>query len=93
MVYSAQELIQQVRFAAMTFPDRRTGENTRYSMEDIVLSAFSVFFTQSPSFLSFQRAMQQQTARNNANSLFTVTAIPTDTRTFCSARKSKIICS
>jgi len=80
MVISAQELIQQVRFAAMSFPDRRTGKNTRYSMEDIVLSAFSVFFTQSPSFLSFQRAMQQQTGRNNTKSLFAVKILPTDTQ-------------
>ena len=80
MVFSAQQLIQQIRFAAMTFPDRRRGMNTLYGMEDVVLSAFSVFFTQSPSFLSFQRAMQQQTGRNNANSLFTVHAIPTDTQ-------------
>lgn len=81
MVFSAQELIQQVRFAAMSFSDRRRGVNTRYSMEDVVLSAFSVFFTQSPSFLSFQRSMQQQTGRNNANSLFTVQTLPTDTQT------------
>jgi hypothetical protein len=35
------------------FPDPRKGKNRRYSMHDIVLSAFSVFFTQSPSFLSY----------------------------------------
>ena len=80
MEFSAQELIQNIRFAGMSFFDRRTGENTRYSMEDVVLSTFSVFFTQSPSFLSFQRSMQQQTGRNNAQSLFTVSAIPTDTQ-------------
>ncbi|SRR6266498_2515367 len=79
MEFSAQELIQHIRYASMSFPDRRTGDNTRYSIEDIALSAFSVFFTQSPSFLSYQRSMQQQTGRNNAQSLFTVSAIPTDT--------------
>ncbi|MGH2611422.1 MAG: hypothetical protein ACRDFB_00055 [Rhabdochlamydiaceae bacterium] len=80
MEFSAQELIQNVRFAGMSFPDRRTGVNVRYGMEDVALSAFSVFFTQSPSFLSFQRSMQQQTGRNNAQSLFTIAAIPTDTQ-------------
>jgi hypothetical protein len=80
MEFSAQELIQNIRFAGMAFPDHRTGENIRYGMEDVVLSAFSVFFTQSPSFLSFQRSMQQQTGRNNAQSLFTIGAIPTDTQ-------------
>jgi len=78
VVFSVQQLIQQIRFAALAFPDRRTGENTRYSMEDILLSAFSVFFTQAPSFLSFQRAMEEQTGRNNATSLFTVHALPSD---------------
>jgi hypothetical protein len=80
MEFSAQELIAQVRNAAISLPDKRTGDNSRYSMEDIVLSAFSVFFTQSPSFLSFQRAMQEQTGRNNAQSLFTVSCLPDDNR-------------
>lgn len=78
MVFSAQQLIQQVRYAALALPDRRTGENSRYSMEDILLSAFSVFFTQSPSFLSYQRAMEEQTGRNNAASLFGVHALASD---------------
>lgn len=80
MEFSVQELLQHIRFASKSFPDRRTGENTRYSIEDIALSAFSVFFTQSPSFLAYQRSMQQQTGRNNAQSLFTVSALPTDTQ-------------
>jgi DDE family transposase len=80
MVFSVQELIKNIRFAAMALPDARHGDNTRYSMEDILLSAFSVFFTQSPSFLSFQRAMQEQTGRNNAASLFTVQTVPSDNR-------------
>ena len=41
-------------------------------------SAFSIFFTQSPSFLSFQRTMQQAKGRNNAQSLFQVEQIPSD---------------
>ncbi len=80
MDISARELIHHIRLAALSFPDHRTGGNTRYLMEDIVLSAFSVFFTQSPSFLSFQRNMQQQTGRNNLTSLFTASVIPTDTQ-------------
>jgi len=34
-------------------PDPRTGANTRYTMADAALGAFSVFFTQSPSFLAY----------------------------------------
>jgi hypothetical protein len=47
-------------------------------MEDAALSAFSVFFTQSPSFLCYQRTMEQTKGRSNAQSLFGVHKIPTD---------------
>jgi hypothetical protein len=42
------------------------------------LSAFSVFFMQSPSFLDFQRTMQETQGKNNVQTLFGVFAIPTD---------------
>lgn len=60
------------------FPDRRTGDNTSYSMEDFGLAAFSVFFTQCPSFLAHQKAMQRAKGRSNAQSLFHLEAIPCD---------------
>jgi hypothetical protein len=60
------------------FPDKRTGNNTRYSIEDAALGAFSVFFTQSPSFLSFQKSMQINKGKNNAQSLFEMKKIPCD---------------
>lgn len=60
------------------FPDPRKGKNRRYSMQDIVLSAFSVFFSQSPSFLSYQRSMQQNKGFNNGRTLFGIDTIPTD---------------
>jgi len=47
-------------------------------MHDITLSAFSVFHTQSPSFLSFQRSMQQQKGSNNGRTIFGIDKIPTD---------------
>lgn len=72
------DLIGELRALAGTFPDKRTGRNTRYSMEDIVLAAFSVFWTQSPSFLAHQSAMQQARGQSNAGTLFAMTAIPTD---------------
>lgn len=59
-------------------PDNRTGANTSYTIEDAALSAFSVFFTQSPSFLAFQKSMQQSKGKNNAHSLFGVLNIPSD---------------
>jgi hypothetical protein len=47
-------------------------------MQDAALSAFSVFFSQSPSFLDSQVRMQKQQGRNNASSLFGVHDIPCD---------------
>ena len=55
-----------------------TGENKSYSMEDFALNAFSVFFTQCPSFLAHQKAMQQTKAQNNATSFFEIGEIPSD---------------
>jgi hypothetical protein len=72
------DLIARVRALAGALPDPRTGDNTQFSMADIALAAFSVFFTQCPSFLSFQQNMELSRARNNARSLFQVERIPTD---------------
>lgn len=47
-------------------------------MEDAALSAFSIFFSQSPSFLDSQVRMQKQQGKNNAFSLFGVHEIPCD---------------
>jgi len=41
-------------------------------MEEAALSAFSLFFMQSPSFLAWQRNMQEQNGINNIQSLFLV---------------------
>ena len=59
-------------------PDRRTGSNSRYTMADIGLSAFSVFFMQSPSFLAHQRTLAENCGRSNAETLFGMTTIPCD---------------
>ena len=59
-------------------PDPRTGQNTRYSMEDIGLGAFCVFFTQFPSFLDHQKTVQRSKGRSNAQSLFQIGQIPCD---------------
>jgi hypothetical protein len=71
-------LIQRWRTVASGLPDPRTGDNTQFEMADIALSAFAVFFTQCPSFLSFQQNMEQSQGRNNARSLFQVGRIPSD---------------
>ena len=69
-----QALYQQ--FASL--PDCRKGKNTQYAIKDAALGAFAVFFTQSPSFLAYQRTMRQAKGRSNANSLFGMGEIPCD---------------
>jgi hypothetical protein len=71
-------LIAGLRERCAGLPDRRTGSNIRYSMTDIGLAAFSVFFMQSPSFLAHQRVLAARCGRSNAETLFGMTAIPCD---------------
>ena len=60
-------------------PDyRKQGPNTRYRIQDAALSAFGIFFTQSPSFLDYQRWLQQNKGQNNAHTLLGVEQIPCD---------------
>lgn len=60
------------------FPDVRSGKNSIYEIRDVGMSAFSVFFTQSPSFLAHQRDMKLRKGRSNAESLFELSDIPSD---------------
>jgi len=70
------ELLQE-GFAGL--PDHRCGGNrTTYQIQDAVLSAFSVFVMQSPSFLAHQREMQRHKERDNLQTLFGVHATPSD---------------
>ena len=60
-------------------PDsRKEGPNTRYAIQDAALGAFGIFFTQSPSFLEYQRRLQHTKGHNNAHTLFDVAPIPCD---------------
>src|SRR3712207_3576229 len=71
-------LLGSLRRCCDTLPDPRRGANCRYTMADIGLAAFSVFFTQSPSFLAHQRHLEAGHGRSHARTLFGLDAIPTD---------------
>lgn len=58
--------------------DPRRGRNSRYALSDIVMAAFSMFFMQHPSFLSFQRSLHENTGKDNTRTLFEMEKIPTD---------------
>jgi hypothetical protein len=73
------ELIQFLVQELHDLPDdRKPGNNTKYQVEDAVKAAFSVFFTQSPSFLEHQRLMKSSKGKDNASSLFGIKKIPGD---------------
>ena len=60
-------------------PDyRKASPNTRYAIQDAALGAFGIFFTQSPSFLEYQRRLQHTKGHNNAHTLFGAAQIPCD---------------
>ena len=72
------EVVASFRQVLSSLTDKRTGKNSRYGMEDAALSAFSVFFTQTPSFLAYQRTMEGSKGKSNAQSLFGIHRIPSD---------------
>jgi len=57
---------------------RRQREDLKYSFNDIILSAFSIFYFQSKSWLSFQRKMDTNKGSSNAKTIFGITDIPSD---------------
>jgi len=75
---SYSQLFSFLQQTVANFPDLRTGKNNQYSMTDIGLAAFSVFFTQCPSFLVHQTLMKEARGKSNAETLFKIGKIPTD---------------
>ncbi len=73
------ELLSMLTAELNNLPDeRKPSNNTKYTVEEALLSAFSVFFMQSRSFLDHQRLMKSQKGKDNAQSLFGIENIPCD---------------
>jgi hypothetical protein len=60
-----------------SMPDSR-GKNKQYSLSEIGLAAFSVFFMQNASFLEWQREMEKRKGRSNVETLFGLQRIASD---------------
>ena len=75
-----EERIAELSVVCAGLPDRRKGprRDDDYKMEDIGLSAFSLFFMGSPSFLAHQRNLAEGQGRSNCQTLFGISAIPSD---------------
>ena len=70
-------LLTGLKDVCATFPDKRKSEGV-HSMADIGLSAFSMFFMQSESFLAYQRSLEDKRKTSNCHTLFSMAKIPTD---------------
>jgi hypothetical protein len=77
-VVTLDDITKQIRRTFAQFTDPRKGKSTRYTMVDAGLSAFSVLFMQSPSFLEYPRSLEQAQGNNNAQTLLGVHDIPSD---------------
>ena len=73
-------LLGSLRRCSEGFPDTRRGTNSTYRIADFGMAAFSAFFMQSPSFLDYQRRLEDDHARSNCQTLFDIPQIPTDNR-------------
>ena len=73
-------LIRDLGATCAGLPDRRKQPpgGFAYTMSDIGLSAFSVFFMGSASFLAHQRRLDEGHGRSNCQTLFGISKIPTD---------------
>jgi len=70
------DCISRLTKLSASLPDKRKGSNIQYQMGDIVKAAFSVFFTQSPSFLARQKALKKSKGQSNAETIFQMEKIP-----------------
>src|ERR1700689_5646280 len=64
--------------ACAAFPGPPKGRRGDNAMSDFGLSGFALFFMQSASFLSFQRALERGHGRSNCQTLFGIEKIPSD---------------
>jgi hypothetical protein len=67
------------RLKTKKLTDKRTGQNVQYEVNDAAQAAFAIFFMQSASFLAGQRHLQQAKGKSNAETVFKMERIPTDT--------------
>ena len=77
ILQSFDDLTALIRQTMASLPDNRAS-NTQFTMEDIGLAAFSVFHTQSPSFLASQRDMRQKKGQSNAQTVFKIDKTPSN---------------
>jgi hypothetical protein len=73
-----EAFLENLRKVAEAFPDKRLRRSDNVTMADATLSAFSLFFMQSASFLEHQKRMQRNRSRSNCQTLFGIQRIPSE---------------
>jgi len=77
--FTVASVINKARTTFEQFSDIRktaTSNNLKYAVADAGMSAFGVFFTQSPSFLNYQARMQKKHGKSNAQSILGIHKLP-----------------
>lgn len=72
------DLLSKLRTSFDDFVDLRSGQNTSYTIGELVLGGFSVFLFQNSSFLEQQRLLSKRNGQNNYESLLGLSSIPSD---------------
>jgi hypothetical protein len=67
--FKFDDLTKRLRETLDDLPDYRTGNNVQYSIKDAALGAYGAFFTQSLSFLAYQRDLERRQGNSNAYTL------------------------
>lgn len=73
-----ENLLTELKGVCAGLTDRRRSTDCTYTMADIGMAAFSVFFMQSPSFLAHQEMLAAGRGRSNCQTLFGMEKIPSD---------------
>lgn len=76
-----ENLLAELKGVCAGLEDKRRGADCTYTMADIGMAAFSLFFMQSPSFLAHQEALAAGRGRSNCQTLFGMERIPSDNHT------------
>ena len=75
--FSVAGVINRFQSVFEQLPDvRKASANRHYEVSDAALSAFGVFFTQSPSFLDYQQRMHKKYGKSNAQSILGIHQLP-----------------
>jgi hypothetical protein len=77
-VLNQKSLVAMIKNKLANLTDVRTGKNSQYEVSDAALSAFAVFFLQTPSFLAQQINLQKAKGKNNLQTLFGTYSNPCD---------------